>query len=131
MEEFVIQKFGKRTICLKGIGKLFYQNGFPISMSVSKFKKEGIEVSIMHVADECLKNGWSPKTTYNKLKSDFEEDIDKENNYDFEKLKAFCFAEYEAQREMLFEYLFSSSTNDVRNGKNLDAVKWLENNYKS
>jgi hypothetical protein len=124
-DNFLIEKFDSRIICLKGVGKMFYQEGFPISMAVSELKKQGIEVSILHVADECLKNGWSAKTTYNKLKADFEEDIDKENKYDLETLERFCWSDYEIQREMIFKYLFSSSTDDVRTGKNKEPLNWL------
>lgn len=114
-DDLLIERFGDRLICLKGVGKMFYQDGFPISMAVSELKKRGIEVSILHVADECLKNGWSAKTTYNKLKADFEDDIDK-NAVDLNLLENFCFAEYEVQREMIFQYLFCTSSNEVKEG---------------
>ena len=110
------EMFGDRVICIKGIGKMFYQEGFPISLSISELKKKGIEVSIFHVADECLKNGWSPKTTINKLKADFDEDIDKENIIDFNQLEKFCNASYEDQREMIFDYFFKNEE---------QAKKWL------
>ena len=110
--DLLIQKFGDRLICLKGVGKLFYQDGFPISISISELKKKGIEVSILHVADECLKNGWSAKTTFNNLKTDMEEDIDR-NAYDISLLKSFCYADYERQREMIFEYLFNNSKEEA------------------
>jgi hypothetical protein len=122
--ELVIEKFDDRLICIKGVGKLFYQDGFPISLSVTELKKKGVEVSILHVADECLKNGWSAKTTYNKIKSDFEEDIDG-NTFDFDLLKNFCYSDYEQQREMIFEYLFKCSPDDVRNGENIHPLNWL------
>jgi len=123
-DNFLIEKFGERLICLKGVGKMFYQDGFPISMAVSELKKKGVEVSILHVADECLKNGWSAKTTYNKLKADFEDDIDG-NIYDLSLLERFCWSDYESQREMIFQYLFGSSTDDVRNGKNKEPLNLL------
>lgn len=116
-DNIIVEKIGERKICIRGIGKMFFQDGFPISISISEMKKRGIEVSIFHVADECLKNGWSSKTTYNKLKSDIQDDIDG-NNIDLEQLKTFCFAEYEEQREMIFNYLFGSSSNDAMIGKN-------------
>lgn len=103
--DLLIEKFGDRLICLKGVGKLFYQDGFPISISISELKKKDIEVSILHVADECMKNGWSAKTTFNKLKADMEEDID-HNTYDLKLLEQFCYSSYEEQREMIFKYLF-------------------------
>lgn len=123
-QDFLIEKFDNRLICLKGVGKLFYQEGFPISLSVSKMKENGIEVSLLHVADECLKNGWSAKTTINKLKADFEDDIDG-NTYDLELLEKFCYASYEEQREMIFEYLFKCKTGDVRSGQNKEPLNWL------
>lgn len=125
VDSLLTERFGERLVCLAGVGKMFYQDGFPISIAVSELKKCGIEVSILHVADECLKNGWSAKTTYNKLKADFEEDIDKDNQYDFELLQRFCFSDYETQREMIFDYLFGCSTEDVRSGKNKEPLVFL------
>jgi hypothetical protein len=124
-KDFLIEKIGDRTICLKGIGKMFFQEGFPISMAVSILKKKGIEVSIIHVADECLKNGWSPKTTFNKLKVDFEDDTEN-NTYDLKLLKMFCNSSYEEQREIIFQYLFNTSTDSVRNNKNNIPLNWLK-----
>lgn len=104
---FNVIEVGDRKICISGVGKQFYQEGFPISLSVSSFKEKGIEVSMFHVADECLKNGWSAKTTVNKLKADFEDDIDG-NYFNEEELVKFCYSEYEQQREMIFNYLFGT-----------------------
>lgn len=103
--EFKVEEIDGRKICIGGVGKLFYQDGFPISLSVSKFKSKGIEVSMFHVADECLKNGWSAKTTLNKLKADLSDDIDG-NTYDIPLLEKFIYSTYEGQREMIFQYLF-------------------------
>lgn len=108
MDGIEIIEIKGRKIAITGIGKLFYQEGFPISMAASELKNKNIEVSILHVADECLKNGWSGKTTFNKLKVDFEEDIDKTNHFDLKALEKFCYTDYETQREMIFKYLFGS-----------------------
>lgn len=124
-QDFLIENFGERKICLRGVGKMFYQDGFPISMAISELKKNGIEVSILHVADECLKNGWSAKTTYNKLKADFEDDIDKENRCDLKLLEKFCLSDYDGQREMIFQYLFNYSTDDVRVNKTKAPLNWV------
>lgn len=115
--EIIIEEFNGRRIAIRGIGKMFYQDGFPISIAISEFKKQGVEVSIFHVADECLKNGWSAKTTYNKLKTDFEDDIDR-NKIDFCELEKFCYADYESQRGIIFNYLFN--TKDA-------AIVWAKN----
>lgn len=91
---------GERKILIKGVGKLFYERGLPVSITIDEMSKKGIEVSIFHVADECLKHGWSKETTYKKLKEDL--------FYDFPTLKDFIFADYEKQREMINEYLFEN-----------------------
>lgn len=106
--DLVVTNVGGRKVCIGGIGKLFYENGFPISMAVSELKKRGIEVSIFHVADECLKNGWPPETTYRKLVDDFSQDIDK-NEIDLSALEKFCNETYENQRTIIFEYLFPNT----------------------
>jgi hypothetical protein len=118
--DFRIAEIEGRRVVIKGVGKMFYQDGFPISMSISVLKERGFEVSIFHIADECMKNGWSPKTTFVKLKEDFEDGF-KEDRCDFEALKKFCYASYEDQREMIFNYLFG--TRDV-------AKKWFLDNFK-
>lgn len=127
--DFLIKKFGKRTICLKGIGKMFYQEGFPISIAVSEFKKKDIEVSFLHIIEEFWDNGWSWKTIEMKLKGEIEEDIDNSLRIDMDYLKSFynyleqpqrMIDGYEKSREMIFQYLFDSSSDDVRTGKNVD-----------
>lgn len=128
--DFLIEKFGDRYICIKGVGKMFYENGLPISISISELKKKNIEVSIFHIADECLKNGWSAKTTYNKIKSDLEDDIEN-NTYDYDILKKFCFSEYEDQREIIFKYLFGIPTDDVRKNISQEPIKWLSDKFKN
>lgn len=117
----IINQFGDRTICIGGVGKLFFQDGFPISMSVQQLKSRNIDVSILHVVDECLKNGWPPKTVLQKVREDFE-DV-KQENFDLSQIEKFCNSSYEEQREMIFNYLFVSSSKDVIDGKNVSAIK--------
>lgn len=127
MEGIEVYKIGDRKICLKGVGKLFYQEGFPISMAISELAQKEIDVSMYHVVDECMNNGWSAKTTINKLKGELDLDIDGSmKNIDWECLEHYINigeqpyygkeGGYEQQCEMKFQYLFSTSTNDVRNG---------------
>lgn len=113
---FTLIEIEERTICVKGIGKLFFESGFPISISLEMLGKENIQVSIFHVADECMKNGWSDKTTYNKLKADFEDQING-NNIDWNDLKKFCESDYVTQRQMINDYLF----------KGVDKLNYLRN----
>lgn len=110
--QFLIEEINGTKICLKGIGKLFYQNGLPIGISISKLKEKGIKVSVLHIADECLKHGWSPKTTFQKLKAEIEDDISN-NQYNVSELESFCFESYENQRDMIFKSLFKDKESAV------------------
>lgn len=132
---FLIQKFGDRTICIKGVGKMFYQHGFPISMSVSEFEKRGIEISFLHVIEEFWENGWSWKTIEMKLKGELEEDITKILKIDFDYLKNFydCLEQprrsnggYEESREIIFKYLFGCPSDSVRNGINKEPLELIK-----
>lgn len=133
MNNFLIETFNDRTICLKGVGKMFYQEGFPISMAVFELKKKGIEVSFLHMIEEFWDNGWSWKTIEMKLRGELEEDIDKAIQIDMDYLKSFydCLEQpkrsnggYEESREMIFQYLFKTSTNNVRNRTNKEPIIW-------
>jgi hypothetical protein len=99
-------EIGDRKIVIDGIGKRFYQDGFPISMAVDICRNQGLKVSILHAADECLKNGWSAKTVLTRFRNDF---ADVGEKLDMGTLVAFCNASYEDQREMIFQYLFNDS----------------------
>ena len=111
----IVKQFGDRKIITKGVGKLFYQDGLPIAMSIHELKKQGYEVSLYHIADECLNNGWKPKTVYNKLVNELEgEGLNKEDLYKF------CFSEYEKQREMIFNYFFNNEES---------AIDWFNGNF--
>jgi len=116
---------GDRRIAVKGVGKMFYQDGYPLSMSVMELGKRGIEVSLLHVVDELWGNGWSWQTIERKLQGELDEDIDKNLKVDFDYLKTFyrCIdtdrrnGGYEQSREMIFQYLFG--------GDNQLAKDWL------
>jgi hypothetical protein len=106
-QDLEILETNGRKIVVKGLGKLFYQNGFPISMSISECNKKGWEPSIYHIADECLKNGWSGKTTLAKLKGEVDLDIDGAMaNIDWQSIEKFIFSSYEEQRDIIFNYLW-------------------------
>jgi hypothetical protein len=98
--DLVIESFGSRLICIKGVGKMFDQDGFPIQITIEKLKEQNIEVSMFHVADELIKLGWKCKTIESKLCEDYVGETP------IEQLKTFIWATYEIQREMIFEYLF-------------------------
>lgn len=115
-------QIGTEKVCVKGVGKMFYQDGFPISLCVSELHKRGVKVSILHVADECLKNGWSADTILTKFKEDF---ADIGEKLDMVILKSFCYASYEDQREMIFKSLFKCSSQDVINEINTNPLNFL------
>lgn len=129
-----IEKFGDRLICIKGVGKMFYQEGFPLSISVSKLKKNGIELSILHVVEELWDNGWSWQTIERKLKGEIDEDIDKVLDIDFDLLHNFyrnleqpnrSNGGYEKSREMIFRYLFDIPSDDAIKEGNRFPFDWL------
>lgn len=107
---FQIEQFGNRRVLLRGLGKMFYQEGTPIGLLAHKVNAEGIEVSWLHVADELQKHGWLNKTILSKLR---EETSDSQVAVDMEAIGRFLEATYEDQREMIFQYLFGSPSADV------------------
>lgn len=106
-----VQVSDNRIICVAGIGKLFYEQGFPISLAVAELKKQDIEVSMLHVADELLKNEWKPQTVLIRIETDFQDSILGEDKIDISVLKEFVYAIYERQRELIFDYLWGTHSN--------------------
>lgn len=122
--EIIVEKFGNRNICIEGVGILFYQEGLPLSVSVSELNKKNIEVSLLHIVEELWSNGWSWKTIERKFKGELDEDIDKVLKINFNYLEEFyknleqperSRGGYEKSREMIFEYLFNE----------VDKKQWL------
>ena len=99
-------------IVLKGIGKRFYQDGVPISITIEDCYKHNINVSMLHVADELLKEGWKQKTVLTKLEE--EKSLDITNVMDMTNVKEFIFSDYETQREMIFNYLFKDENEAIK-----------------
>ena len=95
-------------IIIKGIGKAFYQDGFPISMGIEIKQKQGYKISMLHIADELLKQGWKLKTVLSKLEE--EKSLDINNVMDMTNVIEFVNASYEDQREMIYNYLFKDVT---------------------
>jgi len=135
MKDIEILETNNRKIVIKGIGRMFYQNGFPVSMAISKFRESGIEVSILHVADELLKQGdfgMDRKTgefrCYSLLKDQLEDcAIDGiDTRADVAMVYLFCWSSYEQQREMIFNYLWK----DVNAAKDFFKQQVLINTLK-
>lgn len=117
----MIVEINNKHIVVKGIGKLFYQDGIPIAVSIEIANSKCLHVSILHIADELLKEGWNPKNVFNKLQE--EKDIDINNIMDLKGVKDFIFADYNTQREMLFNYLFNSPIDASKLFKELIRTK--------
>src|SRR5690349_9055768 len=117
-------QIGNRSICLRGIGKMFYQEGLPIGISIKQLLSKGYEISLLHIADELLKNGWSPERVILTLTTELQDSVaDGVNIFvDYAAISSFCFKEYEDQREMIFKYLF---------GNKESGVEWLKNKFDS
>lgn len=110
--ELNIKKVGNRTICIGGLGKLFYQDGLPIGISAQLLKNEGIETSFYHVADELLKHGWSSDTVISKMTEEMQDDLNVDNTQIGE-IISFCNADYKEQREMIFKFLFGITPDEM------------------
>jgi len=124
-----------KIICVGGVGKLFYQEGFPIAMTVEEFSNKGIEISFLHLVNELWDNGWGWKTIESKLKGELQDDINNQlSGLDLELLKQFydnleqprrANGGYEASREMYFQYLYSVPSQDVIKGHHPSIFKTI------
>lgn len=103
--DFKIIKIDDRKIILRGLGKMFYQEGMPIGILAKEAADKGYEASWLHIADELQKHGWSVDTIVNKLK---DETGDSGVQVNLDAIKNFLCCNYEDQREMIFQYLFGS-----------------------
>lgn len=107
LKDYVIEEINGRKIVVQGIGKMFYQDGFPIGMAVERLKTLGIEVSWVHIADELLKNGWKNRTILARIGedlTDYGDDLDIKAI--LTTIELFLSVGYEQQREIIFHSLF-------------------------
>lgn len=114
--ELRVETIGDKTYVLEGIGRMFYQDGYPIPMAVNNCREKGWTVSYLHLAKELL-NEWTPKTVVAKLKGEFQDTIEGDEKPDFELIEKFCNSEWEDRCEMIFQYLFGYTTDDIRSGE--------------
>lgn len=129
-----VEEIGNRKIAIGGVGKMFYQDGYPISIAVSELKKQGIEVSFLHMIEEFWNNGWSWKTIEMKLRGELSDDIEGVIKLDFAYLNNFynCLEQprrsnggYEESREMIYQYLFCETSKDAVEGKSFRGRNWF------
>lgn len=130
---FKIAVIGNEQVVVGGIGKFFYENGFPIHISVDILKEKGYKVSVLHIADELYKNGWKPRAIINALSQDFEgyeeiitEFINAAMSGELQETpppigQEWIYSKYgyEAQREILFNSLFGFSSKESMDKKEL------------
>lgn len=122
-----VENINGRKIAIDGIAKAFYQDGYPITLAIDECKKQGVEVSLLHVADQLLKHGWEAKTVINKLRNDAMEGISGEiNTTNWDQLNKFCNSTYEDQREMIFQYLFSETSQQSITGEGQNARSFFK-----
>lgn len=111
-----------KEIVLRGIGKMFFEGGIPLQISITGCLKKGLTVSYLHVADDLLKNNMSSDTVINRVETTFS-DCGVSINKDM--LVLFCNSTYEQQREIIFTYLWGCRWDDVRSGKNKKPLQIL------
>ncbi len=104
------------NVVIRGVGKMYYQEGLPIGITISRLESEGYKVSVLHIADELLKEGWKPERVLSRLKEEIADSVEIDLKHHLPLLQKFVNASYEDQREMIFQSLFSN----VETGK-----KWL------
>lgn len=129
-EDFEVELINGRKVLLKGVGKLFYESGYPISMAISGLAEKGVEVSLLHLADELIKSGSFPFdkrgvcSAYKKIVGELDDSIqgDSKPTTTKEDLYKFCHANYEDQREMIFQYLFGTPSKGAEKNIKVQAA---------
>lgn len=105
-----------RPIVIDGVAKIFYQDGLPLSIAIDELKRNGFEVSMLHVVEQLWNVGWSPKTILSKMKDECLLDINNNMQIDWREIETFVnYLEqplrgeggYESSRKMIFESLFN------------------------
>lgn len=109
-----------QVVVLRGVGRMYYESGLPIVFQIDELKKRGIKVSMLHVADELLKENWSVKRIMNTLTED--KILSEENTIEIQK---FCYADYETQRSLIFKSLYVTRENGLKHLRTIIKNKSL------
>ncbi len=138
--DFKCVNINGENIIVGGIGKMFYEDGFPIHISIDIAKDKGYKISPLHIADELYKNGWKERAIVNTLREDFPNDISTVEMFcrvgtDGEKQdtkppigQEWIYSKngWEYQREIIFKYLWgypsSEAMNDVNKRTQLSQI---------
>lgn len=97
-----------QPVVLRGVGRMYYESGLPIVFQIDELKKRGIKVSLLHIADELLKENWSVKRIMNTLTED--KILTLEETTEIQK---FCYEDYDAQRSTIFKSLYGTMENGL------------------
>lgn len=125
---FRIEDFGNRRICIAGVGTMFHQEGIPIGMAAKELHDNGIELSWFHVIKELYMQYDSNDRLFSKIKAEIEDAKVEGISVDMDFIKKFCYADYDTQQEIIFQYLYSSEEDIFPLFKKLVNQKRHENN---
>jgi hypothetical protein len=101
----------EKQICVGGIGKMFFEHGLPISITIDQLSKNDIGFNLLNLVDEFIKNGWEEKTIISKISEELDSLVSKT---DIDNIQNFIKSDYEDQREMIFKSLFNTSSEDAK-----------------
>lgn len=102
MKNFKIIKIDDERWVLGGLYKTYQETGLPIGIQIDTAIKEGLNVSILHLADEMLK-----EMPIERAERTIKEESGLSNfDFDLDEVREFLHASYEDQREMIFQNLF-------------------------
>ena len=116
MDKLKVIEVNSKLICVSGIGKMYFENGLPVSISVQTLQKNGIIYNLLNIADEFAKQGWKKRSILNLL-SDELNISEKEK----ESVSIFLNSSYEEQRELIFQSLTKIKSSEAKN--NTDFMK--------
>ena len=98
----IIQTIGDRVIVMDA-GTEWIQNGMPLSATLQLAEEHGVEVSLLHFADQLSKNGAKNTTIINLVR---EATVDVLGSPKTPQIAQFLSSSYEDQREQIFNYLY-------------------------
>ena len=112
-----------KRICINGIGTFYFEQGIPISITISKLIEKGIEVNYYKLVDEMLKADINHERIYPLISEAISEliEIDLSERIKIRKqVNLFLVSDYETQRELIFNSLFNSTDT---------AMDWMRNGF--
>lgn len=112
MKTLEIVEINGNKIVIKGIAKLYFEQGIPISITMAKCFENRISVSPYKLADEFIKAGISNERTESILSEAIHEIVEIPHEHRLNminKIRTFLVSDYETQREFIYNSLFNST----------------------